>query len=415
MKGLLIAAAVIAALTSQTSAGADSPAADSAPVETAEPPRIDPVVAITSDSEAGELEDIAVAAEEFGLSMEEAVKQFGWRDNFGYLAHQLRTSLPEDFARAEMEASGTTAWIAFAGQQPAKTKELIALFEEAFPHVTVEIRTDQKYTAVELNDAVIAVHEKVMARPDVADAVTEFNSSDMEILVTASTGAENLGVTDAILLEELDLPEVRAVSQAVSVRAAVQIDTQLSGEDNWTNHYGGETLSSCTAGFGVITTGGVRGISTAGHCSGSLTDDGRSLTLQGSYDASWGDYRWDTGPGTHSNGFYSGSSTNNESNLRNVTDVRWSSVGLWLCTNGKTTDKECDSVRQTGVCAGPNCNLFGMTVREQEPGDSGGPVFNNHRAYGLHKGFYTSGGVRRDSKSEALFMDYAISARVAWY
>jgi len=375
-----------------------------------------PAPAITSHPSKAELEDVAVAATEFGLSMEMAVEHYGWRDNFGRLADEIASNFAADFARAEI-VSGQTAWIAFAGEQPHGTKQLIGSFESAFPHVAVEVRPSVGYTAAEMNEAVMAIHKSVMDRPEVVDAVTEFWSADNEILVTASTSSQGPSLTEEALTPDLDLPEVDRLPDSVAIRVDVVEDVGLSGDDSWTYHYGGEALSQCTSGFGTrdsSPTSGTRGISTAGHCDNSLTDDGRTLTYQSGYDGYWGDYQWHTGAGTESDNFYSGNSTTLEVNNRDVSAVAWASPGQWLCTNGRATHKECDTVRNPGVCSGGNCNMFGMENREQSGGDSGAPVFNGNTAYGLHEGWYDSGGgVLRDTKSQANYMPTGIFAWVA--
>lgn len=370
------------------------------------------VLAITSSSSKEELEDIAVAAEESGWTMDEAIKQIGWRDNFSYLAHKIRLTFVDDFAKAEM-VDGDTAWIAFDEAPPEEVKGLLDVFLKTFPHVSVNVRPDAGYTAVELNEAVMAVHGKAMAHPEVEQAVTEFLTSENTILVTASTRELGPSLAEQDLRRELDLPEVSRIAKSVELRVKVEQGVVLSNDESWTYHRGGETLSTCTQGFGTKNASGVRGSSTAGHCDSNQTDDGRTLTAYGIYDGNWGDFKENRGPGTHSNGFYAGSSTSNENTLRYVSTVRWASVGNWLCTNGKNTDKECDYVRQTGVCATNNCNLFGMEEDEQIPGDSGAPVYNGTKAYGLHDGDYTSGGKSRSSRSEANYMNYGIGTYVA--
>ena len=371
---------------------------------------------ITSSPSKAELEDVAVAATEFDLPLEMAVEQFGWRDNFGLLADEIASNFTADFARAEI-VNGQTAWIAFAGEQPLDTKQLVGSFESAFPHVAVEIRSDVGYTATEMNEAVMAIHKSVMDRSEVTDAVTEFWSADNAILVTASTTSQGPRITKEALMAEFDLPEVDRLPGSVAIRLDIVEDVTLSADDSWSWHYGGEILSECTSGFGTrdsSSTSGTRGISTAGHCDNDLTDDGRTLTYQSGYDGYWGDFQWHTGAGFETVNFYSGNQWTLESNNRDVSAVAWASPGHWLCTNGKTTHKECDEVRNSGVCSGPNCNLFGMHNREQSGGDSGGPVFNGNTAYGLHEGGYNSGGgVWRDTKSQANYMPTSIFAWVA--
>lgn len=405
---LFVLVAMVLSLVVAAPGGADT---DSAPPPADLPDQ--PAPTIESDLTSAELEDLAVAAKEFGLSIEEAIDQYGWRDNFSLMAATVAINFPDDFARSEI-VDGRLAWVAFAGEQPASSAALIERFQSAFPHVTVEVRTNAGFSATELNEAVMAVHERVMSRPDVVDAVTEYWSPDETIQVTVA-GDPSEQVTSGGLTADLEALD-SLIPDSVALDVTVSTAVVLGGDDSWTYHYGGEALSSCTSGFGTrdfSSTSGTRGISTAGHCGNTLTDDGRTLNYQSGYDGNWGDYQWHTGVGSESDDFYSGNSSTLEVNRRDVSSVAWASPGDWVCTNGKTTHKECDTVRNSGVCHAENCNMFGMTNREQSGGDSGGPVFYNYGARGLHEGWYNSGGAQRDTKSQANYMPSGIFAWVA--
>lgn len=57
--------------------------------------------------------------------------------------------------------------------------------------------------------------------------------------------------------------------------------------------------------------------------------------------------------------------------------------------------------------------MLGMDRREQSGGDSGAAVFYNNTAYGLHEGWWTDGGVIRDTKGYGAFMLNAIGVYIA--
>ena len=63
------------------------------------------------------------------------------------------------------------------------------------------------------------------------------------------------------------------------------------------------------------------------------------------------------------------------------------SAGQTLCRNGKVTYRNCQEVRKFNVCAGDYCNLVQMGVHRSEDGDSGGPVYWENEAHGIHLGW----------------------------
>ena len=188
--------------------------------------------------------------------------------------------------------------------------------------------------------------------------------------------------------------------------------------DSSTEHLGGEALSTCTSGFGTITSSQARGISTAGHCPNSLTDDGTSLTVHGEHEGSHGDFQWHQGPDydDHSNEFYAGSDSSSEVNKREVTSVGSPIVGQRLCRNGKVSNMDCQEVRKLNVCNGNRCSLVQMGERLSASGDSGGPVYDGNTAYGLHQGGMTDPWpFWRDLFSRADRIDDALGIFIATY
>jgi len=240
------------------------------------PPEIDDPI-----SEA-ELEDLQTIATQKGLSLQAAIDRYGWNDNFALAVARIREAAPGAFAGAEI-VDADHAWVAFAGRAPDTALEVIGSFIRSHGGVLVEVRTDLGFTEEELQKAIEVVHFAVLHNPGVRNASTSFDYATGQITVTV--------VLDDIVLDSF-LEDLRAVAAknlsdegmavvlgSISV-SLVRFDGSVLGSaTSNTEHLGGEALSGCTSGFGTKTGAGVRGISTAVHCSNSETDDGDRFDL----------------------------------------------------------------------------------------------------------------------------------------
>jgi hypothetical protein len=110
------------------------------------------------------------------------------------------------------------------------------------------------------------------------------------------------------------------------------------------------------------------------------------LTFKGDYEGFWGDFQWHAGPQTNPDDFYAGGTTTTETDLRDVSAIGTAVVGQALCRNGAFSHKDCKDVWKTNVCADNLCHLIEMDGANSTFGDSGGPVYWTHTAYGLHVG-----------------------------
>ena len=158
----------------------------------------------------------------------------------------------------------------------------------------------------------------------------------------------------------------------------------------------------------------MRGISTAGHCPDSLTDDGLSLTFEEEHEGTHGDFQWHTGSGTETDDFYAGNSSSNEADSRDVSSVGSPTLGQTLCRNGKMSYKDCQQVRKLNVCSLGECNLVQMGAHLATGGDSGGPVYWGNTAYGLNKGWmHDPWPFKRELFSRADRIDNALGISIA--
>ena len=162
--------------------GTDPPPPKAAPRQIDDPP---------SDTE---LIDLQAVADQYGISLQEAIDRYAWNDNFSLAVSKIRVAAPATFAGAEI-VDGSHAWIAFTGPPPKAALDIIDIFTSSHSGVSVEVRTNQSVTAAELETAIPAVHYAVFKAPGVRDASTSFESATSEIVavvVLESTASDSV-------------------------------------------------------------------------------------------------------------------------------------------------------------------------------------------------------------------------------
>jgi hypothetical protein len=113
-------------------------------------------------------------------------------------------------------------------------------------------------------------------------------------------------------------------------------------------------------------------------------------------------------------GVDAGDANNTEVNRRTVTELGAPVVGQSLCKNGRTNHRQCQEVRRLHVCRETACNMVQMGARLAAPGDSGGPIYWNTTAYGLHSGWqYDPFPFNRDYFSRADRLPNALGVHIA--
>ena len=171
------------------------------PLPEAPPPKID-----DPPSEA-ELQDLQAVADQYGISLQEAIDRYAWNDNFSLAVSKIREMTPETFAEAVI-VDGSNAWIAFTGPPPTEALEIIETFRSSHSRVAVEVRTGQKITEAEIEEAVPAVHYAVYEAPEVIDAFTSFDPETSRIAMTVVLGDT---VPDSVLDDLRAIAEKRLV------------------------------------------------------------------------------------------------------------------------------------------------------------------------------------------------------------
>jgi hypothetical protein len=338
---------------------------------------------------AAELQDLERIAKQKGMSLQEAIVRYAWNDNFSVAIQKIREASPEAFAGAEIVDAGH-AWVAFADDAPQASRDWIDGFSSSHSGVSVEVRTGLGFTELELQKAVPAAHYAVFEAPEVRDALTRFDYATGQIttIVVLDGAFSSTVINDLQAAGSNGLVDATRADILGSITNSVvrSYSESLGENDSSSYHHGGEIITVCTSGFGVEDDStSEEGISTAGHCRNSQTDDSDTLDLEEEYESTYGDFQWHTGPDTNTDDFYAGI-TSTEVNLRDVSSVGAPTVNMATCRNGAVTYNYCDDVRTLNVCSGSRCNLVEMDNDFGEGGDSGGPIYYGNTAYGLHQG-----------------------------
>ena len=362
------------------------------------------------DIPAGLRADLESIAEDKGITFEEALELYGWQEDLGVVIAGLMDDYPNDFSDARVTAPGQVD-IFFSSAIPAGAQEKISTFSSTHINVTVNARVNRGYSVMKTIALTEAVHFHLQDQPNVETAVTGFNPTTRNIESTVVLKGEStpasLNNLGRVVLDKVD--EVMGVGSGIGVEFWEAEGEIISPDAGTTVHQGGEKLSHnykyiCTSGFGTINDDGTRGISTAGHCYDTPRDDGDRLTHGGDSDTSYGDFQWNTGPDTETNDFFAGSDDDTEEDSREAISVAYPFEGAEYCYNGAVSNKRCGEVIRVNICGGGICKLAIMKKDKSVDGDSGGPVYVNTAAIGLHYGDGDYQGEKRDLFSIGWFM-----------
>ena len=198
-----------------------------------------------------ELQDLGVIADAEGISVDEAVRSYGWRNALSDVVWSIGEDYPDELSESR-KPSGTSAWIGFAGAVPSGVQARIDAFMTQYPHVTVELKANMGFSKKERKAAVKTVHYAVYEHAGVEDAGTRFDLGTKTIQVNAKLHDSQ----HASLIADLkSLAETRLVSatrpailDAFSVSVASTDKTGTLDLD--AEHRGGEQLTPyCTSGF----------------------------------------------------------------------------------------------------------------------------------------------------------------------
>ena len=243
--------------------------------------RGNPPVAATDYSNVSgpaELNDLQSLANQYGITLDEAIEMYAWRDDFSRMVTAIKEDNPDSIAEAA-STSGSTALIRFSGSISADTQRTIDDFEAKNPNLTITKQTNVGYTEREYVEAVVGAYYAVMEKNGVEDGTAHFEGETNEIVIFAKMETPPSDAEKAELERAAEQGAKEATRQNITDTFTISLSVvqrDLGGLDRGSEHMGGEELSICTSGFNVKVNG-VRGIVTAAHCPDNLSDDGDAL------------------------------------------------------------------------------------------------------------------------------------------
>lgn len=309
------------------------------------------------------LVDAEVYASMNNVSLEEALRRLKLQNEIGNLNAQLSENEKGTFAGLWIE------------HQP-NYRVVVRLTQMVESIILPYVENSQLADIIDLSPAETSLQELEKSQSQITQICNKLG-----ILCDSSINIKEnfveLYVTDSTYLE------TTLHAAQIQLPANIQVVEVSELPKEVEDIYGGVTLELnsgtpwCTAGFSVIDSNGVKGITTAGHCDNDLYYDGTPVpfvsgTTGGDFDIQWhrGDQAF-----VVKNWIYDG--TYGRSILGQVFREN-QAVGFFVCKYGITTGPACAYIGSTTV-NGVNVRVDYISVR---PGDSGGPWFLGNDAYG---------------------------------
>ena len=139
----------------------------------------------SSISAPAEVRDLQSLARTYGITLDESIARYAWRDDFSRMVTAIEDDDPDSVVDAA-STSGSSARIKFSGPISGNARKAIDKFKSENPHVAVSLQTgrDPGFTRREADEAVVGAHFAVMAEDGVQDSVTYYDSDTIEIVVT---------------------------------------------------------------------------------------------------------------------------------------------------------------------------------------------------------------------------------------
>jgi len=325
--------------------------------------------------------DVAAYAERFAVPMEEAHRRLGLQEDI-------------DKVREHAQEVSGPAWAGLRIEHSPSFRIVISVTSTDGLDVSAAIReTDLVADEIEIRQVEHSLDELL-------NEARKIREANLGLAMDTSIN-EALNVVEVFVTRNAEgyLPVVVDVdSEKASVIAVDQLATPSA------NIYAGLHLSSCTAGFTVRNSSWTKGITTAAHCTNTLSYSGTSLPYVSGSLAQTNDVQWHTTPGfTDKNWAYDGIWGGSTPYYRTITSTvsRGSQdVGDWVCKYGKTTGYDCGEIisrtycpNWVGSCWDTFIRVDGGTKDLSSPGDSGGPVYYSSQAWGIHSGAVGSGSI----------------------
>ena len=190
-----------------------------------------------SINSAAEVNDLQFFAYEDGITLDESIMRFAWRDDFSEIITAIREENPDTIVDAASDTGGAlSARIRFSGSIPDDAQAAIDKFQSENPHVTVTLETgkDPGFTTQEAEEAVIGAHFAMMAEEGVQDSVTYYDSDAIEIVVTVQMATPPSGEKLSSLEKAAERGAADATRPDITDSLAISLSVvqhDLSGTD----------------------------------------------------------------------------------------------------------------------------------------------------------------------------------------
>lgn len=360
--------------------------------------------------------DAKSTAKLLDLSLDDATLLLQQQSDFS----DVVTALQEDnlFMQAEMPSKPNGEFvIKFKNGIPSKHQKAI----DDFKGMNKNAKVKNVATKLSLKDAEARGErlKKKLEKDEYTHVSYSIDGDELEL--TAKKGSkhknkDNGKIPPGRTAEILELSPDDEDTEDLSLFLVEQDAEDPSGNEHT---YGGRKISGggyqCTTGFSVITSSGTTGISTAAHCTGMNRFDAvppesdYATSFQKQHNGYYGDVEWHTTPHWELAEYYALPNTRWP-----VRNIGYSiSKGQVICGYSRMQGTRfCDTVYRTSASQGASSNVVAMTNHNTVGGDSGGPWSFYDTAYGIHKGYTTIDGSRRNTWSRVSYLPYALGVRV---
>ena len=183
-----------------------------------------------------ELNDLQFIANQDGITLDESIMRFAWRDDFSKMVTAIEKENPDSVVDAA-STSGSSAWIKFSGSISGNARNDIDKFQSENPHVEISLQAgrDPGFTKREAEEAVIGAHFAVMAEDGVQDSVTYYDSDAIEIVVTVQMAAPPSGEKLSSLEKAAEHGAAEATRPDITDSLAISLSVvqhDISGTDD---------------------------------------------------------------------------------------------------------------------------------------------------------------------------------------
>ena len=189
---------------------------------------------INSPAEVNDLQFIAI---QDGITLDESIMRFAWRDDFSKMVTAIEKENPDSVVDAG-STGRVLAWIKFSGSIPGNARKAIDEFQSENPHVEISLQTgkDPGFTRREADEAVVGAHFAVMAEGGVQDSVTYYDSDAIEIVVTVQMATPPSGEKLSSLEKAAERGAADATRPDITDSLAISLSVvqhDISGTDGY--------------------------------------------------------------------------------------------------------------------------------------------------------------------------------------